>query len=281
MKIKFPEKFRKKARQFFFASSLFFSVAPIFAQQTSIVTGTVINEKSETMQGVAVQVSNTATKEHYAITTDDKGVFVFKKLILGNTYNFSVTHIGYETAVIKKYLVKQNENNSLLIKLKSVSSSLNEVVVTALGIKREEKSLGYAAQSVNENAVKDAKTNNWVNSLSGKVAGLNIQGTGSGPMGSSRITLRGENSLNLDNNQALIVIDGVPVSSKITGTGFKAHLAPDSPVDYGSDLSDINPDDIASITVLKGPGATALYGSRAANGALIITTKMAIEKNGV
>ncbi len=273
MKIKFPEKFRKKAREFFFASSLFFSVAPIFAQQTSIVTGTVINEKSETMQGVAVQVSNTATKEHYAITTDDKGVFVFKKLILGNTYNFSVTHIGYETAVIKKYLVKQNENNSLLIKLKSVSSSLNEVVVTALGIKREEKSLGYAAQSVNENAVKDAKTNNWVNSLSGKVAGLNIQGTGSGPMGSSRITLRGENSLNLDNNQALIVIDGVPVSSKITGTGFKAHLAPDSPVDYGSDLSDINPDDIASITVLKGPGATALYGSRAANGALIITTK--------
>ena len=100
-------------------------------------------------------------------------------------------------------------------------------------------------------------------------------------MGSSRITLRGENSLNLDNNQALIVLDGVVISSKITGTGFKAHLATDNPVDYGSDLSDINPDDIASITVLKGPGATALYGSRAASGALIITTKSGIKNKGL
>jgi TonB-dependent SusC/RagA subfamily outer membrane receptor len=112
-----------------------------------------------------------------------------------------------------------------------------------------------------------------VNTLSGKVAGLNIQGTGAGPMGSSRVTLRGENSLNLDNNQALIIIDGVPVNSRITGTGFTSHLSADGPVDFGSGLSDINPDDIDKITVLKGPGATALYGSRAAGGAIIITTK--------
>jgi TonB-linked SusC/RagA family outer membrane protein len=98
-------------------------------------------------------------------------------------------------------------------------------------------------------------------------------------MGSARVTLRGENSLNLDNNQALIVLDGVPVNSKITGTGFKAHLATDSPVDFGSDVSDINPDDIESVTVLKGPGATALYGSRAAGGALIITTKSGARKD--
>ena len=100
---------------------------------------------------------------------------------------------------------------------------LNEIVVTALGIKREEKSLGYSAQTVKENAVKDAKSNNWVNTLSGKVAGLNIQGVGAGPMGSSRITLRGESPLNLENNQALIIIDGVPVSSKITGTGNSSY----------------------------------------------------------
>jgi TonB-dependent SusC/RagA subfamily outer membrane receptor len=92
-------------------------------------------------------------------------------------------------------------------------------------------------------------------------------------MGSSRITLRGESSLNLDNNQALIVVDGVPISSKITGTGYNAHLAADNPVDFGSTVSDINPDDIEKITVLKGAGATALYGSRAAGGAIIITTK--------
>jgi len=246
---------------------------PSMAQQNSIVTGTVINEKSEVLPGVTVLVTNAAGKENYTGITDEKGIFIFKKLITGNTYDFSVSYIGYETGSIKKYLVKQSENNSLLIKMKSVTSTLNEVVITALGIKREEKSLGYAAQSVTENAVKDAKTNNWVNSLSGKVAGLNIQGTGAGPMGSARITLRGENSLNLDNNQALIVVDGVPVSSKITGTGYNSNLSTDSPVDFGSDLSDINPDDIASITVLKGPGATALYGSRAAGGALIITTK--------
>ena len=130
-----------------------------------------------------------------------------------------------------------------------------------------------AAQTIKENAVNDARTNNWVNSLTGKVAGLNIQGTGAGPMGSSRITLRGESSLNLDNNQALIIIDGVPVSNKITGTGFTSHLSQDSPVDYGSSVSDINPDDIEKITVLKGAGATALYGSRAAAGVIIITTK--------
>ncbi len=255
------------------------SCCTIYAQQSSVVTGTVINEKNEVLPGVAVQVSNAGGKESYTGITDEKGIFIFRKLIVGNNYDFSASYIGYEPASVKKYQVKQSENNSLLIKLKIASSSLNEVVVTALGIKREEKSLGYAAQSVTENAVKDAKTNNWVNSLSGKVAGLNIQGTGSGPMGSSRITLRGENSLNLDNNQALIVLDGVPVSSKITGTGYKAHLATDSPVDFGSDLSDINPDDIASITVLKGPGATALYGSRAAGGALIITTKSGARKD--
>lgn len=154
-----------------------------------------------------------------------------------------------------------------------LKNTLDQVVVTALGIRREEKSLGYAAQIVKENAVKDAKTNNWVNSLNGKVPGLNIQSAGAGPMGSSRITLRGESSLNLDNNQVLIVVDGVPVSSKISGTGFNSHLSQDSPVDFGSDISDLNPDDIERITVLKGPGATALYGSRAAGGALIITTK--------
>lgn len=166
------------------------------------------------------------------------------------------------------------------VMLQESTKMLNEVVVTALGIKREEKSLGFAAQTINANAVVDAKSNNWVNTLSGKVAGLNIQGVGGGPMGSSRITLRGESSLNLENNQALIVVDGVPISSKITSTGFNSHLSADSPIDYGSTVSDLNPDDIEKVTVLKGPGATALYGSRAAGGALMITTKTGVRKDG-
>ena len=259
---------------------LLFHGTLLLAQKNPVVTGVVMSEKGEVLAGVTVSVAGTSTKETYSTSSDEAGMFVFSTLAAGKTYEFAVSHVGYETGRIKNYLVKQGENNSLLVKLKPGNALLDEVVVTtALGIKRAEKSLGYAAQTVNENAVKDAKTNNWVNSLSGKVAGLNIQGTGSGPMGSSRITLRGENSLNLDNNQALIVVDGIPISTKITGTGYKAHLATDSPVDFGSDLSDINPDDIASVTVLKGPGATALYGSRAASGALIITTKSGARKD--
>jgi len=225
------------------------------------ITGNIKDDQGNPLAGVTVAVKGTSkvvisdSQGNYTITAEDTQVLVF-------------SFIGF-----KHSEVPVNGRTVINISLTEDMSRLNDVVVTALGIKREEKSLGYAAQTVKSNAVQDAKTNNWVNSLSGKVAGLNIQGTGSGPMGSSRITLRGENSLNLDNNQALIVLDGVPVNSKVTGTGFKAHLATDSPVDFGSDVSDINPDDIESITVLKGPGATALYGSRAAGGALIITTK--------
>jgi TonB-linked SusC/RagA family outer membrane protein len=235
-----------------------------FSQQ--VIHGKVLSADNQTpLVGASVQVKGSTRQA----ATDKEGHFSIEAN--GNDI-LVVTNVGYSAQEIKA-----GEANAVM--LNASTTNLTEVVVTALGIRREEKSLGYAAQKLNENVVKDAKSNNWVNTLSGKVAGLNIQGTGSGPMGSSRITLRGENSLNLDNNQALIIIDGVPVSSKITGTGHKAHLAADSPVDFGSDVSDINPDDIEKITVLKGPGATALYGSRAAGGAIIITTKSGQRKD--
>jgi TonB-linked SusC/RagA family outer membrane protein len=236
----------------------------VHAQQT--ITGKVLSaENNQAIAGATITVKGTdrisQTDENgiYKVTASDKDLLV-------------VSNVGFISQEVKL-------SNAATILLSTDSKSMNEVVVTALGIKREEKSLGFAAQTVKENAVKDAKSNNWVNSLTGKVAGLNIQGTGAGPMGSSRITLRGESSLNLDNNQALIVVDGVPVSSKITGTGFSSHLSADSPVDFGSDVSDINPDDIEKITILKGPGATALYGSRAAGGAIIIVTKSGQRKD--
>ena len=268
--------YQKKLRLccFILISMLFY--APLFAQQFSSIKGVVKNDKDEAMAGVTVVFTDLLNQQDFVVLSDDKGTFAYTKMITDHSYNIAASYIGYQTGFIKNY---HFSNKILDIKLTVNSATMDEVVVTALGIKRDEKSLGYAAQKVSESAVKDAKTNNWINSLSGKVAGLNVQGTGSGPMGSSRITLRGENSLNLDNNQALIVVDGIPVSSKITGTGFKAHLATDGPVDFGSDLSDINPDDIASITVLKGPSATALYGSRAASGALIITTKSGVRKD--
>jgi TonB-dependent SusC/RagA subfamily outer membrane receptor len=238
-----------------------------FAQNS--VSGKVKDSKNEPIPGVSVRVKGTTI----GVTTDVNGDF---KIAIPASQGYLVfSSIGYSTTEIQ--LDKRSVYEVILAE---DNKFLNEVVVTALGIKREEKSLGFAAQTINANAVVDAKTNNWVNSLSGKVAGLNIQGAGAGPMGSSRITLRGESSLNLDNNQALIVVDGVPISSKITGTGFNSHLAADSPVDYGSGVSDINPDDIENVTVLKGPGATALYGSRAAGGVIIITTKSGVRKDG-
>ncbi|MDP1815584.1 MAG: SusC/RagA family TonB-linked outer membrane protein [Leadbetterella sp.] len=236
--------------------------------QTSVLSGIVKTEKEELLPGVSIQIKGT----NNGTVTDYKGTY---KINLEKDKNvIVVSYIGFLSQEIEV-----GNRTKLDIVLQEDTKVLNEVVVTALGIKREEKSLGFAATTINANAVIDAKANNWVNTLSGKVAGLNIQGVGGGPMGSARITLRGESSLNLENNQALIVVDGVPISSKITGTGFTSHLSADSPIDYGSTVSDLNPDDIETVTVLKGPGATALYGSRAAGGALVITTKTGVRKD--
>ena len=250
----------------------FWSPGAFGQTQPMVLRGTVTDDANQPLPGVSVLIKGTTT----GTTTDATGGFNLRPtepLRLSDVLQFSF--IGFTSA--ETSIGNQQTFN---VQLKASDLTLNEVVVTALGIRREEKTLGYAASTISENAVKDAKSNNWVNTLSGKVAGLNVQGTGAGPMGSSRITLRGESSLNLDNNQALIVVDGVPVSSRITGTGYNSHLSADSPVDYGSSVSDLNPDDIEKVTVLKGPGATALYGSRAAGGALIITTKSGARKDG-
>ncbi|MDQ3393363.1 MAG: SusC/RagA family TonB-linked outer membrane protein [Bacteroidota bacterium] len=235
-----------------------------FAQQESI-TGKVTDVSGQPLPGVNVLIKNTFT----GTTTDLDGVYkITNKEGFSQNDVLVFSFIGHKT-----FEGPVNGSSVVDVALEEDKKVLDEVVVTALGIKREEKSLGYAAQSIDAKAIQENRSNNWVTSLSGKVAGLNVVGTGSGPIGSSRITLRGESSLNLDNNQALIVVDGVPISSKVTGTGHSAYLSADSPVDFGSAVSDLNPDDIEKITVLKGPAATALYGSRAANGALIITTK--------
>lgn len=157
------------------------------------------------------------------------------------------------------------------------------VVVTALGIKRQDKSLGYVAEKVDGELFENTQNSNWAQGLEGKVAGLKIQTAGAGPLSSSRITLRGEKSFSLNGNYALIVVDGVPLSNSTTGTGTAAYGAGtggDVPIDLGNGLNSINPDDIESVTVLKGASAAALYGSRAANGALMITTKSGKGKDG-
>ncbi|GEJ46262.1 SusC/RagA family TonB-linked outer membrane protein [Chryseobacterium sp. ON_d1] len=166
---------------------------------------------------------------------------------------------------------------------KDTVKGLDEVVVTALGIKRHDRALGYVAEKVEAKTFEETQNNNWAQSMEGKVAGLKIQTAGAGPLGTSRITLRGEKSIMMDHNYALIVVDGVPLSNSTTGSGTAAYGAGsggDVPIDLGNGLNSINPDDIESVTVLKGASAAALYGSRAANGALMITTKSGKTKNG-
>lgn len=148
------------------------------------------------------------------------------------------------------------------VKMETEVSKLNEVVVTALGIPREVKSLGYARQSVDVEKMTEARDPNNTNMLAGKVAGLQVT-TSVQPTGSTRVILRGVNSLS-GNNQPLWVVDGVPIDNSQGQIGD---------LDYGNGAADLNPDDILSIEVLKGPNAAALYGSRAANGAIIVTTK--------
>ncbi|MDO9553288.1 SusC/RagA family TonB-linked outer membrane protein [Rhodonellum sp.] len=226
------------------------------------IKGVVVDKVSgETLPGVNVLVKG----KNLGTATDIDGKFYLE---LEENDVLTISFIGYETREIKA------SNQSVFkILLSPTEQAMQEVIITALGIKREEASLGYSTQSVTARQLTDARSNNWTNSLAGKVAGLQVVGAGAGPMGSQRITLRGETSLNLNNNEALIVVDGVPINGQISGTGFGGHLNSDSPVDFGSAVSDLNQEDIESVTVLKGPAAAALYGSRAANGALIITTK--------
>lgn len=158
---------------------------------------------------------------------------------------------------------------SIDVVLQADATELSEVVVTALGIEREKRDLGYAVQEVNGSDITQARETNIGNALAGKVAGVTVVGNPSGIGGSSRITIRGERSLNINKNQPLFIVDGVPITNEIFGSSGRNN----QDVDYGNGAGFVNPDDVESMTVLKGASATALYGSRGQNGVIIIKTK--------
>ena len=165
-------------------------------------------------------------------------------------------------------------NQSVMDVTMSLGNTLDEMVVTALGISREKKALGYSVQEVDGDALNKHNESNIVNSLSGKIAGVQVQGTGN-LGGSSRIVLRGAGSIS-GNNQPLFVVDGIPIDNSNYATFTQAYGSRDDSygnADYGNAAQDINPNDIESVSVLKGANAAALYGSRAANGVILITTK--------
>ena len=240
--------------------------------QDMVLSGTVKDVQGSPMPGVAVLIKGTTL----GVVTQNDGTY---SLSMGQADKDAVlvfSFLGFKTQELK-----WNGKTVIDVTLEEERQELEGVVVTALGVKREEKGLGYSTQTVTEKMMSDATPTNWASALVGKVAGANILSTSSGPISSARITLRGDASLNIDGNNALIVLDGVPLNSQMTGDGSNSYGAGgggDVPVDYGNGIADINPDDIASIQVLKGATAAALYGSRAANGVMLVTTKSGVNK---
>lgn len=254
-----------KTLKVYFLFSLMLLGANVYSQNT--INGNVTDENGTPLPGATILNLETSQGS----TSDFNGEFSIEASE-GST--LSVQYVGYSSQEIQV-----SDDGSYSISLQP--DSLSEVVVTALGISREKKSLGYAVSEISGGNVNTIKDNNLANSLAGKVAGLQISQSGS--LGSaSRITIRGNNSLG-GNTQALIVVDGMPINASIQGDGEGNQSTAGSndsggqpsyePSISGGGITDINPDDVESVTVLKGPSAAALYGSRAGNGVILITTK--------
>ena len=230
-------------------------------------TGTVQDSKGEAIIGATILVKGQAKGK--GTLTDPKGHFVLSGLKAGS--ELVISCVGYKTQTVRW------TGTPLTITLEDEMTQLSGVVVTALGIRREKKALGYAMQEVKGDQLMAVREPNITNALSGKVSGIQIIKGSSSPGSSSKIVLRGNSSLS-GSNQPLIVVDGVPMDNT-TGTTNNDFWNPAA--DMGNGLSDINAEDIESMTVLKGASAAALYGSRAGNGVIQIITKSGRKNNGL
>ena len=242
------------------------AVKTTITDQEQTVSGTV-TDGSEPIIGATVKVKG---DKNLGAVTDLDGHFTLH--VKPGTI-IEVSYVGYKTQTLKA-------QEGMTIVLKEDTKALDEVVVTALGIKRDRKALGYGVGEVKGEELKKAKETNVINSLAGKVAGLVVSQTAGGASGSTRVVLRGNTEMT-GNNQPLYVVDGVPLDNTNFGSA-----GTNGGFDLGDGISSINPDDIESMSVLKGPAASALYGSRASHGVILITTKkaakdkMSVEYNG-
>lgn len=236
------------------------------AQSVSVSGKVVDAEENTPLIGATIRQKGTK----FMTVTDADGNFSFKVNDIKTP--LTASYMGYKKTELP--IDHMTDPTALVIKMRPDGVTLKGTVITALGIKRETKSLGYSVAHIGSDEINENLSGNWLNALNGKVAGLSMLQTGSGPTSSVRVTLRGDRSLNYGNNEALFVVDGVPINSGGTTTGSgSSYSNSDAPVDFGNDISQLNPEDIASVTVLKGASAAALYGSRAANGVILITTK--------
>jgi TonB-linked SusC/RagA family outer membrane protein len=261
---------RKMLRLFLAFSVMLLLLPQVMQAQERTITGTILSEDNKTpLAGVTVRVKGTRK----ITQTDANGKFTLK---VNPGEVLQVTYVGYVTTD-----VKPGDGATLGITLKTADNTMGEVVVTAMDIKRSPRSLGYSTQSVKGDELQETQRENFLNGLQGRVAGLTLDQTSGVAGSSSSIVLRGFNSLSLS-NQPLYVVDGVIMDNsslnETSSGGATNGLASDRPnrvSDYQNRIADINPSDIESVTVLKGPEATALYGSQASSGAIIITTRKA------
>lgn len=240
--------------------------AETLAQQTGVITGTVQDTGGRTMWGVQVSIPGT----RLGGITDPQGRFRIPNVPVGE-HTVRIELIGYET-VTRTVTVAPDQTVLLDVTLTQGVVAMEGLVVTAMGISRQERAIGSAVQTIQPEPLQQARETNIVSALSGRAAGVQVRSTGT-QGGSARVVIRGANSFTGE-NQPLFVVDGVPVNNsapRITGGAGAGTNA--GAIDYGNAASDINPNDIESITILKGPNAAALYGSRAANGAIVITTR--------
>ena len=245
-------------KTFYLAIFLIIAAFGTSQAQERVITGTVTDRAdAQPIPGVSIRIRGTNT----GTATGPDGRY--RLAVPAGTTVIEFSSIGY--AMVP---VTLGTSNIVNVALENSDRELSEIVVTANAIRREKRTLGYSAPTLNNEELTQGEQPNVINSLAGKVAGVNITTTSNTPGASSRVVLRGGSSI-AGNNQALIVVDGIPIdNSSVIGGGSSL-----SSVDFGNRGNDINPEDVESVTVLKGPAAAALYGSRASNGALIITTR--------
>ncbi|MEP5547151.1 SusC/RagA family TonB-linked outer membrane protein [Maribacter dokdonensis] len=236
------------------------------AQET--ISGTVKDTDGNTIPYVNIVLSGTLN----GTTTNENGIYTIDVPNLSGALEFSV--LGYETKIITI-----NNRRTIDIVLGDSSEILDEVVLTALGLKRETKELGYVVQSLDAKGVTEVKSVNFLDNLSGKLAGVTINQGATGVGSSSKITIRGEASFS--NNNPLFIVDGVPINNNSVFNFTNEAAAGFQEIDFGNGAMEVNPDDIAEVSVLKGPSAAALYGTRASNGVIIIETKSGKNSKGL
>ncbi len=237
-----------------------------FSQTT--ITGTVTEDNGNPLSYVNIIVSGTNT----GTTTNTDGQYKIETPTSSGTLAF--TALGFETQE-----VVFNSSTSIDIVLHPSSEELDEVILTAFGVKRTSKELGYAIQSLSAKGVTEVKSVNFLNNLSGKLAGVTITQGATGVGSSSKITIRGESSFS--NNNPLFVVDGVPINNNSVFNFTNEAAAGFQEIDFGNGAMEVNPDDIAEVSVLKGPSAAALYGARASNGVIVIATKNGSKTKGL